>query len=617
MEKFDVIVIGGGHAGIEASLAASRMGCKTLLVTFTIESIGEMSCNPAIGGLGKGQLVREIDALGGEMGKAIDEIGIQFRQLNTSKGPAVRSSRAQADRQNYRKRMQAVVLNQPNLSVMAGQVKKLLVRDNVVEGVELETGAKILSGTVVVAPGTFFNGLIHLGLEHWQGGRLGDRPSTDLPENLKSLGFVLGRFKTGTCPRLNGKTIDFSVMAEQPGDNPAKPFSFSTEKFEPRQIPCFITRTTPATHRIIRENLDRSPLYTGIIKATGVRYCPSIEDKVVRFADKEQHHIFLEPEGIATDQYYPNGLSTSLPLDVQVKMIRSIPGLENAEIIRHGYGIEHDYVDPVQIFPTLETKLVRNLFLAGQINGTTGYEEAAAQGLVAGINAALHVQGREQMILRRSESYIGVLIDDLTTKGTSEPYRMFTSRVEYRLILREDNADLRLSEKGWKIGLVSGRQYEKINRKKQHIEETIMRLGTARISPTPAINRRLADLGTGKLHKQISAEELLRRPEITYARVRGIAGCPELSPEETAQVEIEVKYKSFIARQKEDVEKFRQMEDTVIPESFDYDRLSGLSFEVREKLRKFRPVSLGQAARISGITPAAISILMIYLKKIK
>jgi len=531
-QKYDVIVVGGGHAGCEAALAASHMGCSTLLLTMNLDTIAAMSCNPAIGGLAKGQLVKEIDALGGEMGKAIDKTGTQFRILNTSKGPAVRSSRAQADKERYRLYMKSVLENQPNLDLKQGTVERILVKDKVVCGVETSIGERFLGKTTIICPGTFLNGLIHIGLVHFPAGRMGEFPATGLSNSLRELGFKMGRFKTGTCPRLDGKSVDFSKLKVQYGDEPPTPFSFSTKRITQKQIPCYITYTNPRTHRIIKSGLDRSPLYTGIIKGTGVRYCPSVEDKVMKFPDRDRHQIFLEPLGRDTLEFYPNGLATSLPIDIQIKMVHSIEGLEKAEIVRPGYGIEHDYVDPTQLFPTLETKLVKNLYFAGQINGTTGYEEAAAQGLIAGINAALRVKKKEPLILDRSQAYIGVLIDDLITKGTNEPYRMFTSRAEYRLVLREDNADLRLREIGYKIGLVSDENYRKILAKKEAIEEELERLKRIKIFPDEAINKKLKEWGTDPLSRPMSLEELLRRPQITYEQLLALGkGKKDLSPE--------------------------------------------------------------------------------------
>ena len=617
-EKYEVIVVGGGHAGCEAALAASRMGCSTLLLTMNINNIALMSCNPAIGGLGKGQLVKEIDALGGEMGKAIDRTGIQFRILNTHKGPAVRSSRAQADRERYRLYMKKVLEDQPNLDLKQGIVEEIRVKNGKVLGVETNLKELFIGETVIICPGTFLDGLIHVGLVSFSGGRMGDFSSRKLSESLKKLGFRWGRFKTGTCPRLDGKSIDFSKLKPQYGDSPPSPFSFSTERVVQEQVPCFITYTNPKTHKIIRENLDRSPLYTGIIKGTGVRYCPSIEDKVMRFPDKDRHQIFLEPEGLETCEFYPNGLSTSLPLDVQIELLHSIEGLEEVKIVRPGYGIEHDYIDPTQLLPTLETKLVKNLYFAGQINGTTGYEEAAAQGLIAGINAALKVKNKSPLILDRSQAYIGVLIDDLITRGTNEPYRMFTSRVEYRLSLREDNADLRLRELGYKIGLVEKEKYKRVKEKERIVEEEISRLKKLRIFPQKFINEKLKEWGTTPLKDSITLEELLRRPQITYKRLKLISKeVKDFLPSEEFQIEVQVKYRGYIERERREIQKFKRMEKIKIPLNFDFSKISGLSTEVKEKLLRFKPLSLGQASRISGITPAAISLLMVHLAQRK
>ncbi len=614
---YDVIVVGGGHAGCEAALAAARMGCQTLLLTMNLDTIGLMSCNPAIGGLAKGQLVKEIDALGGEMAKATDQCAIQFRRLNSSKGPAVRSSRAQADRQAYRLYMKSVVENQKGLSLKQAEIEQVMVKQGAVQGVKTNTGQEFLGSTVILTPGTFLNGLIHIGLQSFPGGRIGDFPSIGLAKSLKHLGFWLGRFKTGTTPRLDGNSIDFSKLKPQNGDEPSFPFSFSTREIKQAQVPCYITYTNPKTHQIIRSGLDRSPLYTGVIEGTGVRYCPSIEDKVMKFLGKDKHQIFLEPEGLNTVEFYPNGLSTSLPLDIQLKMLRSIEGLERVEIMRPGYGIEHDYVDPTQLKPTLETKLIRCLYFAGQINGTTGYEEAAAQGLMAGINAALQVLGREALILKRSEAYIGVLVDDLVTKGTKEPYRMFTSRAEHRLILREDNADLRLVEKGYQVGIVSEERYEKLKAKKEAIEKELSRLRLSRLKPTKANIERLLKLGASPIKNAISLEELLRRPEITYQKLKELdRKFPEIPAEVAEQVEIQVKYQGYIERELDQVRRFQKMANLKIPSGMDFQQIPGLSNEVCEKLTNIRPLSLGQASRISGITPAAISILMIYLKKL-
>jgi len=618
-KEYEVIVIGGGHAGCEAALAASRIGCSTMLITMNLDTIGFMSCNPAIGGLAKGQIVKEIDALGGEMGKAADHAGIQFRRLNTKKGPAVRSSRAQIDRQAYRIYMKRILENQNNLDLKQATIDNLLVENQKVYGVKTHTGEAFLGKTVIITPGTFLNGLIHIGLAKFSAGRMGDFPSLSLPRQLKELGFELGRLKTGTTPRLDGKTIDFSKLIPQAGDEPPQPFSFSTRERLVNKVCCYITYTNDKTHAIIRSGFDRSPLYTGVIVGTGVRYCPSIEDKIVRFPDKERHQIFLEPDGLNTNEYYPNGISTSLPYDIQVKMLRTIEGLEKVEIRRPGYAIEHDYVNPLQLKPTLETKLIQNLFFAGQINGTTGYEEAAGQGLIAGINAALTVKGQEPLILDRSEAYIGVLIDDLVTKGTKEPYRMFTSRAEYRLLLREDNADLRLREKGYRIGLVSKEDYEIFQKKKKAIEDGLLRLRSIQIRPDDKNNKLLTAVGTAPIKNPTTLEELLRRPEVSYETLKSAGFLPPVEeeiPGVVEQIEIQVKYEGYIKRQEEQVEKFKKMEKIKIPSDIDYQKIPGLSREVQEKLTAIRPVSLGQASRISGVTPAAISILMVHLKRL-
>ncbi|MCF5848096.1 tRNA uridine-5-carboxymethylaminomethyl(34) synthesis enzyme MnmG [Aeromonas veronii] len=617
-EQFDVIVVGGGHAGTEAATAAARMGMNTLLLTHNIDTLGHMSCNPAIGGIGKGHLVREVDALGGIMARAIDLGGIQFRTLNSSKGPAVRATRAQADRLLYKAVVRQMLENYPNLKIFQQACDDLIMDGDRVAGVVTQSGIRISGKTVVLTVGTFLNGLIHIGMENYKGGRAGDPPSIALAQRLRELPLRIDRLKTGTPPRIDARSVDFSVMQEQHGDDPRPVFSFIGDASQhPRQVPCYVTHTNERTHEVIRNNLDRSPMYAGVIEGIGPRYCPSIEDKITRFADKTAHQIFVEPEGLTTHELYPNGISTSLPFDVQVQIVRSVRGFENAHITRPGYAIEYDFFDPRDLKANMESKCIPNLFFAGQINGTTGYEEAAAQGLMAGLNAALRAQDKDPWNPRRDQAYMGVMMDDLSTLGTREPYRMFTSRAEYRLLLREDNADIRLTSIGRELGLVDDERWSKFNAKMEQVELERQRMRSTWIHPQHPSLEAVNALVNTPLTREQSLEELLRRPEVTYDALMAIEGVgPSVTdPAAAEQVEIQIKYAGYIERQHDEVEKQLRNENTLLPLDLDYREVNGLSNEVKAKLNDAKPQTIGQASRISGITPAAISILLVHLKK--